>query len=425
MADLLVVGVNHRSGTAALREALYVEEDRQPEILGRLKAAGLSEAVFLSTCDRSEVQAVAEDMDRTAAAVESAFAGQAGVPREEVAAQAYRLAGAEALRHIFAVAASLDSQVIGEPQVLGQVKDAHRLSQAAGLMGGRLEEALQAAYAVAKRVRSETGLSERPVSIAAVVVGLARQLHGNLAQARALLIGPGEMGELVIEQLRRAGLGSLAVAHASARRAALIARRYEAHHLATAELAGGLAAADIVVSAQGAGRLVVTGELMAQAIRLRRHRPVLLVDVAVPADVDPAVDRLEDVFRYELDDLERAAMQGRSIRAASAAAAWALIDEAVAGYLERRAARAAVPAILALRQRFEEMRGDVLAERPADAASATRLLVNRLLHEPTAALRELAATAPEEREAAERLLARLFDLAQDPAARGAKDKRKG
>ena len=409
MADFLVVGVSHRSGTAALREALYVEEERQPELLGRLKSAGLSEAVFLSTCDRSEVQAVAEDADLAAAAVEIAFAGQAGVPREEVAAQSYRLAGADALRHIFAVAASLDSQVIGEPQVLGQVKEAHRLAQAAGLMGSRLNEALQAAYAAAKRVRSETGLAEQPVSIAAVVVGLVRQLHGDPKRASGLLIGPGEMGELVVEQLRRAGLGRLAVAHASARRAALIAKRYQAHHMTLAELPPALAASDVVVSAQGAGRPVITAELMADAIRARRHRPVLLIDVAVPQDVAPAVDRLEDVFRYELDDLERAAMQGRSTRAAAAGTAWRLIDEAVAGYLGRRAARAVVPAILALRRRFEAVREEVLAAKPADAATATRLLVNRLLHEPTAGLRELA-TEPAERAAAEQLIARLFRL---------------
>jgi glutamyl-tRNA reductase len=420
VADFLVVGVNHRSGTAALREALYVEEDRQPELLQRLKAAGLTEAIFLSTCDRSEVQAVAGNADAAAAAVESAFAGQAGVPRQEVAAQSYRLAGPEALRHIFAVAASLDSQVIGEPQVLGQVKEAHRLSQDAGLMGGSLEAALQAAYATAKRVRSETGLAEQPVSIAAVVVGLARQLHGELGRARGLLIGAGEMGDLVIEQLRRAGLGGVTVIHASARRAALMAKRYGAHHMSLEELPAGLAGADVVVSAQGAGSRAITAEAMAQAIKARRHRPVLLIDVAVPADVDPAVDRLEDVFRYELDDLERAAMQGRSTRAAAASAAWSLIDEAVAGYLERQAGRAAVPAILGLRRRFEACRDEVLAERPADAATATRLLINRLLHEPSAALRDMATAAPAERAAAERLLARLFGFSLDGPEEGGK-----
>ena len=410
MAEFLVVGINHRSGTAALREALYVEEERQPELLARLKAAGLAEAVFLSTCDRSEVQAVTADAEAAAAAVGAAFAGQAGVPAEEVAAQSYRLTGGEALRHIFAVAASLDSQVIGEPQVLGQVKEAHRLSVSAGLMGGSLDEALRAAYAAAKRVRRETGLAEQPVSIAAVVVGLARQLTGDLRRAQGLLIGPGEMGDLIVEQLRRAGLRELSVAHPSARRAAVIARRYVAHHMALSELPSGLAGADIVVAALGSGQRILTAETMARAIKARRHRPVLVIDVAVPSDVESGVDRLEDVFRYELDDLERAAMQGRSTRAAAASAAWDLIDEAIAGFLGRRAARTAVPAIVALRQRFETIRQEVLAERPADAAAATRLLINRLLHEPSALLRELAAAAPKEQAAAEQFLVRLFGL---------------
>ena len=413
MAEFLVVGVNHRSGTAALREALYVEEERQPELLARLKAAGVGEAVFLSTCDRSEVQAVTSDIEGVSAAVGAAFARQAGVPAEEVAAQSYRLTGGEALRHIFAVAASLDSQVIGEPQVLGQVKEAHRLSAAAGLMGGSLDEALQAAYAAAKRVRSETGLAEQPVSIAAVCVGLARQLHGDLKRAQGLLIGPGEMGDLVIEQLRRAGLRGLTVAHPSARRAEAIARRYEAHHMTLAELPAGLVNADVVVSALGAGRPAIGAAMMGQAIKARRHRPVLLIDLAVPADVEPAVDRLDDVFRYELDDLEKAAMQGRSTRAAAASAAWGLIDEAIAGFLGRRAARAAVPTIVALRQRFEALRQQVLAERPADAETATRALINRLLHGPSSLLRDLAPGAPEERAAAERLLAKLFELPAD------------
>jgi glutamyl-tRNA reductase len=270
-------------------------------------------------------------------------------------------------------------------------------------------------------VRSETGLAEQPVSIAAVVVGLGRQLHGDLKRARGLLIGPGEMGELVVEQLRRAGLGGLAVAHPSARRAALIARRHQGHHMAFDELPAGLVAADIVVSALGSGRPVLTAPVMEQAIRARRHRPVLLIDVAVPADIDPEVDRFDDVFRYEIDDLERAAMQGRSTRAAAAEAAWNLIDEAIAGFLGRQAGRAAVPTIVALRRRFEAIREEILAERPADAASATRLLINRLLHDPSARLREMAARSPDEQVEAEKVLARLFRLSREEKGREDED----
>ena len=183
--------------------------------------------------------------------------------------------------------------------------------------------------------------------------------------------------------------------------------------MALDELPAALVAADIVVSALGSGRPVVTAQAMDQAIRARRRRPVLLIDVAVPPDIDPQVDRLDDVFRYELDDLERAAMQGRSTRAAAADAAWSLIDGAIAGFLGRQAGKAAVPTIVALRRRFEAIREDVLAERPTDAASATRLLVNRLLHDPSALLREMAAASPAEQAEAEKLLARLFRLGGD------------
>jgi glutamyl-tRNA reductase len=172
------------------------------------------------------------------------------------------------------------------------------------------------------------------------------------------------------------------------------------------ELPAGLAAADVVVCAQGGGRPVVSAEAMADAIKARRHRPVLLIDVAVPADVEPAVDRLADVFRYELDDLERAAMHGRSTRAAAANAAWGLIDEAVAGYLGRGAESLALPSP-ALR-RFEALRAEVLAQRPADAAAATGLMVDRLRRQVAAGLEGM---APDERAAAERLLAQLFEAA--------------
>ena len=150
------------------------------------------------------------------------------------------------------------------------------------------------------------------------------------------MIGPGEMGDLIVEQLRRAGLGGLTVAHPSARRAALIARRYDGHHITMADLPAGLVRADIVVGALGAGRPAVTADAMAEALKTRRRRPVLLIDVAVPADIDPAIDRLEDAFCYELDDLEKAAMQGRSTARRGGGAAWALIDEAISGFLGRR-----------------------------------------------------------------------------------------
>ena len=412
-AEFVVVGVNHRTGTAALRERLFVEEAALPELLERLRAAGIAQAVALSTCDRIEVQAAHDDAATASDRIAEVLAGQAGVAPAALAAQTYRLSGAAAVRQILAVAASLDSVVIGEPQVLGQVKASHRLARAAGMVGSELEACLRAAYATAKRVRRETAIGERAVSIAAAAAELARSVQGDLGRCGALLIGAGEIGELMVEQLRRAGLARLTVAHPSAPRAERIAHRLGCHHIPLDEVGAALPAADVVVAALGSGRHVVTAPMVGAALKARRQRPVLLIDAAVPGDIEPAVGGLDEAFLYDLEDLERVAMQGRATRVAATEAAWAIVDEAVAAFLRERAERVAVPAVVALRRHFESLRAEVLAGTGDDAAEATRRLINRLLHDPSEALRRMAGEAAAEAAAGERLLRRLFGFA-DP-----------
>ncbi len=404
--DILVVGLSHRTAEPALRDRLFLESAALPDALARLARRGIVEGLLLSTCDRCEVLAVAEP--DAGAAIAEELAALAGVPQGELAASLYRLKGAAAIRHVFAVAASLDSPVVGEPQVLGQVKAAHRLAAEAGMVGGELAAVLAAAYAAAKRVRSETAVAEQPVSIAAAAVQVARRVHGDLARAAALMIGVGEMGEMVVEQLRKAGLGRLTVAHPSARRAELAARRFGCHFMALDEVWTRLGEADIIVGALGAGRPAVSASAVAEALRHRRRRPVLLIDAALPGDIEPAVDNLAEAFRYDLGDLEGVAMQGRAERAAAAVGGWAVVDAAVADFLRSRAERAAVPALVALRRHFEAARVEALA-LGGDAAGVTNRLINRLLHEPSQALREIAAA---DREAAERLLRRLYQLGE-------------
>ena len=411
-AEFVVVGVNHRTGTAALRERLFVEEAALPELLERLRAAGIAQAVALSTCDRIEVQAVHDDTAAASDRIAEVLADQTGVAPAALAAQAYRLSGAAAVRQILAVAASLDSVMVGEPQVLGQVKASHRLARAAGMVGSELEACLQAAYATAKRVRRETAIGERAVSIAAAAAELARSVQGDLGRRGGLLIGAGEIGELMVEQLRRAGLARLTVAHPSAPRAERIAHRLGCHHITLDEIAATLPAADVVVAALGGGRQVITAPMVVAALKARRQRPMLLIDAAVPGDIEPAVGGLDEAFLYDLEDLERVAMQGRATRVAATEAAWAIVDEAVAAFLRERAERIAVPAVVALRRHFESLRAEVLAGTGDDAAEATRRLINRLLHDPSEALRRMAGEAAEA-AAGERLLRRLFGFA-DP-----------
>jgi glutamyl-tRNA reductase len=414
--EYLIVGVSHRTGTAALRERLFVDEAGRTELLQSLRAVDLAEALVLSTCDRTELHIVDADPARAAPSMLDILARQARVTAADIAAQGYQLQGAAALRHLCAVAASLDSVVLGEPQVLGQVKDSHRLSATLGMVGPRLESILRVAYGAAKRVRSETVIGERPVSIAAAAIQMARGVHGDLARCTTLLLGGGEMGELLAEQLRQCGVSRTIVVHRSPARAALIAHRLGGHVRPFEELAGTLADADIVIGALGDERQAVTAAAIRQALRVRRQRPMTCIDSAVPGDIEESVHDLDGAFRFDLGDLEKLAIEGQSLRAGAADPAWAIIDAEVAAFSAGESARQATPAVTALRRHFEAVRDQVMAENPgADAATVAHLLVNRLLHAPSAALRDLAANAAvdgaSDLMAIERLLARLFGLA--------------
>ena len=412
---LVLVGASHRSASAALRERLFVDEAEFGDVYRRLRAAGVGQALVLSTCDRVEVHAVSDDADAAARSITGVLAARSGLDPVELSASLYSLAGKAAARHLFAVAASLDSLVIGEPHVLGQVKTSHRIANAAGMAGGELGFLLQAVYEVAKRVRSETALGARPVSIAAAAVEVAREIHGSLGARGALLIGVGEMGELVARQLRDAGLGRLMVTHQAMGRAEALARRLDANVQPIEALADGLAAADIVITTVGLGAHIVTREMMLTVLKRRRMRPVFVIDLAVPPDADPAVSDLDGAFVYDTGDLEGVARAGLAEREAAEEEAWRLIEDGLAAYLRGRSARAAAPAVVALREHFEAARERVLDEVDGSgAAAATRLLINRLLHGPSEALREIASGDENgaERAAAERLLDRLFRLSR-------------
>ncbi len=405
--DLLVVGVNHRSASAELRNRLYVEEEEQPARLAELAAAGIAPVLILCTCDRVEIATSAPGA--LPAALAARLATWSGTAPEALRELMTVRRGAAAARHLFAVTASLDSQVVGEPQVLGQVKAAHKRAAAAGLAGGLLERCLQAAYAAAKRVRSETALGQRPVTLAASALQVARQVHGELTRSRALLLGLGEIGELLAEELQLAGVAELAVMHPVDRRAERAAQRLGCHRRPWGELADALAGADIVVSALGGTDYQLDRALLAAALKARRRKPIFVVDAAIPGDVAPDAAELDDVFLYDLDDLEGLARRGKEEREAVAGAAWAIVEAELAAFLRQHAERAAVPAVAALRRRFEALRAEVLASGVSDPEEATRLLINRLLHAPSEALRAAAAEGNDARDL-EVLLARLFRL---------------
>jgi glutamyl-tRNA reductase len=407
--DLLLVGASHRGATAALRERLFLDHGAAPAILQRLKQEGFAQALAVVTCDRCELYVFHDNPDRGAARLREVLATTAGLAPELVSAQLFERRGVTALRHLFSVAASLDSPVLGEPQVLGQLKANHRAAIEAGLIGPELEAMLQAAYLAAKRVRNETPLAEQPVSMATAAIDVARELFGDMGRCSALLLGIGEMGEMMATELQKGGLARLTVMHPVTARAEMLARRLSGHFRDWADLDAALAGADIVIAALGTGRVAITRTAVKAALKARRQKPMLLFDAALPPDIDLAVGELDDAFRYDLDDLERLAMEGRSSGGNAAETAARILAEETAGFETRRAERAAVPALTALRARFEAERQRALAEAGGDAEEATRRLVNRLLHGPNTALKAIAA---EGRDASSltALIERLFGL---------------
>jgi glutamyl-tRNA reductase len=392
----LVVGANHRSSSMILRDRLFVEDEAVPFILERLKNAGIDQALVLSTCDRVEVQAFCDgdvaNEDETARRIVEVLAEHGELGPSEMDGQTYVHWDEQAIRQVFAVTASLDSLIIGEPQVLGQVKASHRIAKDAEMTSTGLETILQAAYATAKRVRNETAIGERPVSIAAAASQLAGDLHGDLDNCSVLLVGGGEMGELIAADMLSTGLGKLVTTHPSERRAEEAAQRLGCHTGAFDDIPEILAQSDIVLTSLGRRRQAISAEMVDAAILTRRHKPIFLIDTAIPGDIDPQVERIEDAFLYNLDDLERVAMEGRAGRENESGAAWKIIEADVDAFLRGRAERTAVPALNRLRSHFDIMRAQALVDAGDDAEKATRLLINRLLHGPSEVLREVAGT---------------------------------
>lgn len=391
-----------------MRERLQGDDADIFRLLMRCRDIGLDQAVAILTCDRCDVWCVVEphELEGVGRRIGELLAEAADLDIAEIMPRLHEAVGEPALRYAFAVAASLESAVIGEPQVLGQVKAAHQLAAKAAMTGAALDRILETAIQAAKRVRHETAIAAQSVSMAACVVSVVRQMHGDLRPLSGLLIGDGDMGELIVEHLRSAGLQRWTVLHGNDRHGHAWAERQKLHWRPYAELAPALASADLVVTAQDAARVLIDSALVKAALKARRRRPILLIDAAVPGDIDPAVNDLYDAFLYTLDDLEHLAMTGRQQRHDATDEAWAIIDQALADFGAQQQALAMAPLITDLRQAFEAQRRDILAHAEgADVDEVTRRLVNRLLHQPSVILKQLA-----DDPAAEQVLRRLFDL---------------
>jgi glutamyl-tRNA reductase len=399
---LLLLGMNHRTAPLDLRERLAVDEP-EPVLRKLVAGAEVDEAVLISTCNRVEVIVLTREIEAARLRLRSMFRRDlapdgAGPGETDLDGCLYEYQDGDAMRHVLRVASSLDSMVVGEPQILGQAKDAYRAAVECGAAGPILGRLFQHAFATAKRVRSETRIAERPVSVARVAVDLAAQIFESFAEKRALLVGAGEMIELALRALRGAGLEAISVANRTAERAARLAVQFGATAHGLDELPALLADADVVLTSIGGAEPWLTRPVAERALLARRHRPMFVIDIGVPRNADPAIDALGDVYRYDLDDLAGIANENADERRREQARAEVIVEAEQQRFDGWFAALRAVPTIRQLRARVEAIRaGEVekalprlaLDDDARDAVDAlTRAIVNKILHAPLSRLRE-------------------------------------
>jgi glutamyl-tRNA reductase len=420
---VIVVGLSHRTAPVEIRERVAVGGDRLEATLSEIVALpGVSEALLLSTCNRMEIYAAGrspDDDDEVARAV-TTFAAELG--GREIVPHLVTGRGGDAVRHLFRVAASLDSLVIGEPQILGQLKEAIRAAEKARTIGTELSLALRAAVQVAKKVRSETTIGAGQVSVPSVAVDLARQIFDELHGHTALLVGAGEMAESAARLLARAGTRVLVV-NRSPERAAELATQVGGTPATWSSLQTCLVEADIVVSSTASPVPVVTKDMLKGIRRQRRGRSLFLIDIAVPRDIDPAASKLDFVYLYDIDDLSNVVAQSLEGRQQEADRAESVVRREVRLFEERRSHQAMKPVIVALRERTRtllaaeldrSLRGK-LKHLTDDDRRALEMMaeaaINKMLHAPTRNLKQLSAS-PRAGEIAE-LLCQLFELETD------------
>ena len=393
---LLIVGINHNSAPMALRERVAFTPERIPDALESMLAdAKLPEAAILSTCNRTEIIAVAESEAREA--ILHWLTNYQQLDRNDLVAGLYVKTGEEALRHAIRVAAGLDSMILGEPQILGQFKASFETAKRLGTLGSELGHLADTALRIARKVRNETVIGESSVSVASTAVTLARQVFSNPGDCRALLVGAGDTSRLVAEHLHSSGVKHMVIANRTPGAAIDLARRFNGEAAGLQTLPQRLPDADIVI-ASTAARLPILGKGMVErALKARRHKPILMVDLAVPRNIEPEVAGLRNIYLYSVDDLQSTVRENLSSRAHAAATAEKILRREVAGFRSREEIRSTNQAIKQFRKLHDELKEQELAkvlERLGKGEDPEQLLTdlanrltNKIIHNPTVTIR--------------------------------------
>lgn len=393
MQDILLIGINHKTAPVELRECLAFTEDESESALGALsRKPHIEEVLLFSTCNRVEVLVVTANKAAAIDATKDYIAEANNIPRKEFEESLYIHEGDEAVRHIFRVASSLDSMVVGEPQILGQVKNAYRMATEAKASGVILNRLLHRTFLVAKRIRTETGIGDHAVSISYAAVELGRKIFGSLEGKNVLLVGAGEMAELAVEHLIRNRVGKIYVANRTFENGVELARRFNGQAIRFEEISDSLQLVDIIISSTGSPDYVITRDQVKGVIRIRRNRPIFFIDIAVPRDIDPRVNRLTNSYVYDIDDLQGVIEENIEDRQREAIKGERIVDEAVIRFREWYASLEVVPTIVALRNKLEsiaetEIKKTLQSNKiPESSIGAIQKmagsLINKIMHDP-------------------------------------------
>ena len=415
---LQILGLNHNTAPVEIREQVVFAGDDLPRALKSLMGLdGVDEAVLLSTCNRTEFYVITNDGGRER--LQSWLQNDRSLD-PSFGNSLFTLEGDAAIRHIFRVACGLDSMVLGEPQILGQLKDAFRHAQRSDALGQKLSLLFQHTFAVAKKIRTDTEIGASPVSVASAAVNLASQFFAGFKKHTALLVGAGVTIELVAKHLHKRQIGRLFVANRNVDRARELAGQFGGFALPLSEIEGTLPEADILITSTAATEPVITLQHVETAVKARKRKPIFAVDIAVPRDIEVGVGELDDVYLYTIDDLDKVVLEGQGNRQAAAVEAGRLLDEEIARYANIERAKEVVPVIAALREHSESLCSDVNAqarrrlargEAPEDAVYfATAALMKKLLHKPSVTLRKAGEVSDQELIDSAR---RLFGLDED------------
>jgi len=423
MSRIVIVGLNHRTAPVEIRERLaFPAETIGHALRGLVERREISEGVILSTCNRVEVCVLAGEACKGTAAVKEFLSGHHGISGEELNGYLYHYEGEEAVKHLFRVSSSLDSMVLGEPQILGQVKDAYGYAAEFRAIGPILDKFFNKAFSVAKRVRTETKVASSAVSVSYAAVELAKKIFGNLKDKTVMLIGAGEMCELAARHLISAGVKGIMVTNRTFERAVKLAGEFNGTPVRFDEILSHLKMADIILSSTGAPHFILKREDVEEVIRIRKNRPMFFIDMAVPRDIDPDANQIDNVYVYDIDDLNNVIETNLEERQKEAERAEEIVAAEVRAFFRWLEAQQVTPTIVTLRKKFEEIKNAEVAkalsvlgtEDPKTkkvVESLATAILNKVLHPPVAALKkdvdgrdvtELVATVRE-----------LFDLPED------------